>query len=235
MAALTVYGLGGVVAVGPPPLKVQGVPTGNGLLGQEAYDFSTSPPTQYFYNGQSWVQGGNAAGSFTSLTVNGSSVLTGGTVINASGAANTTIGTGGTGQVFLGNTTGGTAVSGTMTVTTAGVAQDAIQLVGGGILFATSTTTAGASPLVCNNRTGQVTFSGVSIAAGATQTFVITNSKITGAATLIHYAMYGVTAGGALTIVSVTNSGGSSSIVVCNGTGATTTTANITFVFQVLN
>lgn len=91
----------------------------------------------------------------------------------------------------------------------------------------------GASPQVSNNRIGQVVFSGVSIAADATQTFVITNSTIAGASTIIALQMYGCTTGAALSIQSYTPSAGSVSIVVANGTGATTSTADITFVFQV--
>lgn len=103
-----------------------------------------------------------------------------------------------------------------------------------GISYATATAT-GATPLVVNARAGSAVFSSVSIAGGAAQTLVITNSTITGSSTQILYGLVGATTGAALTIQSVTNSAGSSSIVVINGTGATTTTANITLTFLVLN
>lgn len=105
-------------------------------------------------------------------------------------------------------------------------------LVGG--VFATNGV-AGASPQIANGRSFVAIFSGVSIAAGATQSFTITNSKITGATTPIQYSMVGATSGAALNIQSVTNSAGQSVVVVENGTGATTSTANITFTGTILN
>lgn len=57
----------------------------------------------------------------TGLTVtSGGAAVTGTTTINTSGAAVTTIGTGGTGAVNIGNATGNTAVTGTLT-STAGI------------------------------------------------------------------------------------------------------------------
>jgi hypothetical protein len=47
--------------------------------------------------------------------------------------------------------------------------------------------------------------------------------------------MVGSTTGAALNIQSVVNSAGQSVITVENGTGATTTIANITFTYLVLN
>jgi hypothetical protein len=106
----------------------------------------------------------------------------------------------------------------------------------GGINTAPVVVAAGASPQTANGRSGQVTFSGVSIAAGATQSFVINNTSVAAIGTVIMYTMVGATTGAALTIQSVTNvAGTSSTIVVTNGTGATTSTANITFTFIVLN
>jgi hypothetical protein len=106
----------------------------------------------------------------------------------------------------------------------------------GGINTAPVVVAAGASPQTANGRSGQVTFSGVSIAAGATQSFVINNTSVAAIGTVIMYTMVGATTGAALTIQSVTNvAGTSSTIVVTNGTAATTSTANITFTFLVLN
>ena len=110
-----------------------------------------------------------------------------------------------------------------------------IATAGQGVVFPVTAVGPGASPQISNARAGSVTFSGVSIAAGATQTFTITNSTITGATTRVLYAHTGATAGAALTMVSQTNSAGSSAVVITNGTGATTTTANITFDYIVLN
>lgn len=105
----------------------------------------------------------------------------------------------------------------------------------GGIKVTPTDVTAGASPQIANNRFFKVVFSGVSIAAGATQTFVITNSTITDANTDILLSLVGGTSGSALSIQSFTPSAGSVSIVVANGTGATTSTANLTFVGWVLD
>jgi hypothetical protein len=124
--------------------------------------------------------------------------------------------------------TGNETVGGTLGVT-------GLSTFTGGINTNPTVVTAGASPQVANGRSGQVTFSGVSIAAGATQTFVITNSAVSGASQVILYSLVGATTGAALTIQSVTNSAGSSSIVVQNGTGASTTTANVTFTYILLN
>lgn len=95
--------------------------------------------------------------------------------------------------------------------------------------------TAGASPQTANSRQARVTFSSVSIAAGATQSFVISDNKITGSSTAVRVNMFGATTGSALSIQSVTAAAGQVTIVVTNGTGATTTTANITFDISVLN
>lgn len=92
-----------------------------------------------------------------------------------------------------------------------------------------------ASPVVVNGRSGQATFTSVSVAAAADITLTITNSAITGSSTQINYFMSGATTGSALSVKSVTNSAGSSAIVVTNGTGATTSTANIVLTFLVLN
>jgi hypothetical protein len=67
-----------------------------------------------------WVQiAAGGTGTFSSLTVTpGPISLTGTTSINTSGAAVTTIGTGGTGAVNIGNATGNTAVTGSLATTT---------------------------------------------------------------------------------------------------------------------
>lgn len=79
-------------------------------------DNSVNPAVIYETTGAGLWYANASSGSFNSLTVNGSTVLTGGTIINAAGAANTTIGTGGTGTVFIGNATGNTTVTGNETV-----------------------------------------------------------------------------------------------------------------------
>lgn len=125
-----------------------------------------------------------------------------------------------------------TASTGNVTATNGNLVASGV---GSGLVLTPTVVTAGASPQVVNGRVGSVTFSGVSIAAAATQTFTITNSAVTGAGTLLLLTMSGATTGSALTIASIVNSAGSSAITVTNGTGATTDVANITFTFEVLN
>jgi len=99
----------------------QRAPTTNDIYtpGTMWQDNSVSPPVVYLTTGAGvWTS--YSPSSFTSLTVNGTSTLTGTTNINTSGAAVTTIGTGGTGAVNIGNATGNTAVTGTLT-TSAGI------------------------------------------------------------------------------------------------------------------
>lgn len=187
-------------------------------------DNSVNPPVIYETTGGGTWASYNTSGSFTNLTAAGTVNL------NASGSGVTTIGTGGTGAVAIGNATGNTAITGAVTIS-------------GNETFGSATvgvinvpaTASGASPQTVNGRTFSVTFTGVSIAAGATQSFTIANSVITGASTVIQYTLVGCTTGAALTIESVTNSASQSVVVVGNGTGATTSIVNITLIGTVLN
>lgn len=188
-------------------------------------DNSVNPRVIYDTTGAGvWYQASGGGENLTSLVVIGPSSLTGVTSINTAGAAATVIGTGGTGAVTIGNATGNTAVTGNVTFASA------LQ----GVVLNPATAT-GASPQIVNGRSFAVTFSGVNIAAGATQSFTITNSVITGAATQILYGLVGATTGAALNIQSVTNTAGQSVVVISNGTGATTSVVNITLTGRVLN
>lgn len=106
---------------------------------------------------------------------------------------------------------------------------------GSGISVPAAIIAAGASPRTSNARAGSVIFNSVSIAAAADQTLVISNSTITGASTVVLLGMSGATTGSALSIKSVVNSASTCTIVVTNGTGATTSTADIQFDYLVLN
>ena len=82
-----------------------------------------------------WVDTAGGSGSFTTLAVTGLSTLgaltqIGTASINASGAAVTTIGTGGTGAVNIGNATGNVAVTGKLTASTG------LQATAGGVINA---------------------------------------------------------------------------------------------------
>jgi hypothetical protein len=207
VAAYTLAGISNVILA---PILANAPPTANfrADVGQEYLDRSTTPPTLYFYNGQTWVTYGvtGGGGTFATLAVTGA--------FSAGSSA------------IAGNET----VAGNLTVT-------GLSTLTGGINTAPVVVAAGASPQTVNARSGQVTFSGVSIASGAAQTFVINNTNITGAGTVILYSMTGATQGSAITMESVTNAAGTSTIVVTNGTSTTMVTdvANVTFTFLVLN
>ncbi len=89
-------------------------------------------------------------------------------------------------------------------------------------------------PVTCNAKTGAVTFTSPSIAAGASLTLTMSNSNVKSGSKLI-YSMVGATAGAALSMESLTSSSSSVAFVVTNGTGATTQTDDITITFFVLN
>lgn len=131
--------------------------------------------------------------------------------------ATTTV-TGGTGVIA---TTGNLTASGTAS----------------GLLLNPTVVAAGASPQTANGRVVRVTFSGVSIASGATQVFVINNTAMTGVNTITKLNWFGATAGSALSIASIVNAAGTQTITMTNGTSATmvTSVANITFTVIVLN
>lgn len=133
----------------------------------------------------------------------------------------------------LTTTTSLTATLGDITATNGNFVSSAA---GKGVSFNVSTAS-GASPQTCNARVGSVTFSGVSIATNADQTFTISNTAITGASTVVLVGWSGATTGSALSIKSITPSANSLAIVMTNGNGAAivTSTANITFTFMVLN
>ena len=126
-----------------------------------------------------------------------------------------------------------TATSGAITATNGNFVGTAV---GTGILLNSSQNSGAASgPVVVNGRSGRATFTSVSIAAAADLTLTITNSAITGSTTEVMISMSGATTGSALSIKSKTASATSLAIVVTNGTGATTTTADIQIDFLILN
>lgn len=136
------------------------------------------------------------------------------------------------------DTSAGTGVAATFKSTNA--TTDAIEILpsSGGIKVNPTVVTAGASPQTCNNRFGSVTFSGVSIASGGTQAFVINNTTVAANNTVIKVAWFGATQGSALSIQSITSVANTSfTVTMTNGTSATmvTSSANITFVFWVMN
>ena len=105
----------------------------------------------------------------------------------------------------------------------------------GGILVTPTDVAAGASPLTANNRHFKVVFNTVSIAAAADQALVVQNSTITGVNTDIMYHWFGTTTGSAVSLKSVVNAAGQSTLTFTNGTAAKTTKSNITVVGRVMN
>src|SRR5277367_1096567 len=89
------------------------------------------------------------------------------------------------------------------TVTSAGN----ITITGSGSGFVTNPVvgTTGGSPIIANGRIVSATFSGVSIAAAATQALVITNSAVTVSTQIGLVSWSGATTGAALTLQSVVN------------------------------
>jgi hypothetical protein len=237
-----VYGIGqALIPVLPPPIPFENAPTSNQTnyeIGQIVYTPPSLPTTFYIYGGGgNWEvlasSGGNISqvlgttNQITVATVTGVATVSLPSAITAPGSLTTT--------TSLAATTTVTAGTGVI-ATTGNVTASAGNLVavgaGNGVVVPVSTAS-GATPQTANARAFAVTFSGVSIAAGATQTFVINNSAVNTQALI---SMSGATTGAALNIQSITYSAGVSiTIVVENGTGASTSTANITFTGLCLN
>lgn len=175
--------------------------------------------------------GSNATVELTGLTNHAVLVGAGTTTI-------TKLAVGATGTLLAGATaadpafTASPSVSGNITAATGFVATTA----GSGItLNATTASGAASGPVVLNSRAGKVTFTSVSIAAAADLTLTMTNSSITSSSTQVIYSLAGATTGSALSVKSVTPGSGTIAFVITNGTGATTTTADISITFLVVN
>ena len=226
------YGIGqALINVLPPPVFFETTPSGsNWSVGQIAFTGTAGAYTFYIYQGADvWETLVSASGAVTSVTGTtneitasptvGAVVLTIPSTFVAPGSiASTTTLTGGTG----------------VTATTGNITASAV---GSGLVLTPTVVAAGASPQTANGRVFSVTFSGVSIASGAAQTFVISNTAITGSGTVTSLTWSGATQGSGLSIESVTPSASQLSIVMTNATSATmvTSTANITFTGIVLN
>lgn len=212
-----VYGIGqALIPVLPPPLGFENAPTSNQNnyeIGQLVYTPPLAPTAFFIYAGAgNWVEIVSSSGAITSVV----------------GTTNQIAATTASGVVTL-SLPSSLILPGTLTST----GNITISGTGSGLVLTPVIVSAGASPQTANGRTFSVTFSGVSIAAAATQSFVIANTAVN---TLVMISMVGATSGSALSIESITNSAGvSTTIVVTNGTGASTSTANITFTGLCLN
>src|SRR4029077_5608964 len=65
------YGIGGLISVPAAPITGNRPPPASfkGQLGQMNFDTSTTPPTQYVFNGQSWQIGGDPEATTSSFGV----------------------------------------------------------------------------------------------------------------------------------------------------------------------
>jgi hypothetical protein len=137
---------------------------------------------------------------------------------------------------FSGSVTGATTITSTLGNITATNGNFVGSTAGTGLQFNANTASGAASgPVVLNSRAGRVVFTSVSIAAAADLTLTMTNSAITSSSTQVIYSMNGATTGSALSVKSVTPGSGTIAFVITNGTGATTTTADIGINFLVVN
>lgn len=155
-----------------------------------------------------------------------------GTVLSVTGTTNQIAAAPTSGNVVLAfanplTTPGPATINGNLTISGAGT----------GLITTPTVVAAGASPQTANGRVFAVTFSGVSIASGASQTFVISNTSITGAGTQVLLGWAGATAGSGLSISSQASTASTLTIIMTNATSATmvTSVANITFTGLVLN
>jgi hypothetical protein len=227
-----VYGIGqALIPVLPPPLPFQNPPNINQTnyeIGQLVYTPAQSPTAFYLYGGAgNWIELATNTGAILSINGTASQVA----VTTLAGVATVSLPAAITTPGSLTTTTTLTAGTG-LTVTTGNITLSAA---GSGIVTSPVVGTTGASPIVANGRVVSATFSGVSIAAGATQALTITNSAITASSQIGLTSWAGATAGSALTLQSVVNVVGATIFTFTNGTGATTSTANITITYLLLN
>ncbi len=239
IAASTVAGVSTISMTGPAnvnTLTAHGVVIGEG----------TSPmaATAVGATGQVLIGSTGADPAFDALGVN-SGLTAHGVLLGEGNSAIAATAVGATGTLFSGNTgadptfTASPSVTGSVTAGTGFVATTgnvAISAVGSGLLL-TPTVASGSSAgtVAADGRVVSVTFTSVSIAGGATQAFTTSNTAITGSGTVLHISMVGATSGAGLNIQSVANTAGQSVITVENTTLATTSTADITFTYFVLN
>lgn len=167
--------------------------------------------TSIVSNSASWESlGGSGSGIFGSLTVTpGPISLTGTTTINTTGAAVTSINTGGTGALNLGNATGNTAVTGSLTASTGlvatagGIAATGTSTINTTGAAVTSINTGGTGALNLGNATGNTAVTG-SLTASTTLTATLGNITATNGDFVASTAAKGIVLGGGAKVVSGT-------------------------------
>lgn len=129
------YGIGGVFNVLPSALTSNGPPIANtfNTLGQECFDKSTTPPTLYIFNGQTWVSPSvsGSAGTFTSVTATAGNITAsnGNIVLGTAGnkLVSTSVGT--TAAAGANSIGSATLVAGTVTIATTAVTASSLIIV----------------------------------------------------------------------------------------------------------
>ncbi len=257
------YGIGApYINVFPIPVSAERAPVSGQDVdypqGQVWFDNSVSPVVEYVFDGHgNWVTGtpgsissvAGTANQITASTSAGAVTLSIPTTFIAPGSiASTTTLTGGTGITATtgnisasagnvsasGTVTGGTGVTATTGNVTATAGNFVASQAGNGFVL-NSGTASGTTTATLNGRSGQVTVTTPSIAAGATFSFALTNSSITGSSTQVLYGLTGGTTGSAITIQSVTNSASTSTVVFQNASAVTNNTGSLVLTFIVIN
>lgn len=250
-----------LVLTSPPTSSTIYGPAGQLLVGQRALVINTSIWELIGFTSSStglsanWVEIATSSGGVLSIIGTANEITasspTGNVTLSVpstfiapgSIAATTTV-TAGTGiTATTGNiaassgniTASGTVTGGTGLIATTG--NLTLSGTGSGLVTTPTVGTPGAGPITANGRVFSATFSSISIASGATQVLVISNTSITGSGTLVSLTWSGATAGSALSIASAVPTANTLTITMTNGTSATmvTSIANITFTGIVLN
>ncbi len=232
--------------------------TTTGTIGTSQIVFSI--PTTFIAPGSiastTTIHSGTSMSAATTITAGTGITSTTGNIVASAGNINATLGsmsagttiTAGTGitattgnivatagQVNAGTSmTAGTTITATLGNITATAGNFVSSTLGDGFVL-NSGTTSGTTTATLNGRSGQITVTTPSIAAGATFTFTITNSSVTASTTQILYGLTGGTTGSAITIQSVTNSASQSVVVVQNASAVTANTASLVLTFLVIN
>lgn len=204
----------GIVTIGNANITVVDI------VGPTDINVGTADLTRIGVAGTGAVQIGNATGN-TFISAGNLTVSAG-----AVSATNT-----GANRAIVGDTTGGTGV--TATLSSSGATVDALQLAGGGILVVPVTPAAGASPRVASGRFGSAAFTDI-IGAGATVALTVTNTMSL-ATSVVIASVSCATVGSACVIRDVDVSTPGSIVFNVTNLGANPTALNILINFWLLS
>lgn len=204
-------------------------------------------PATFMWSGTAWVSlGSGTVGGINTLTgSSGGAITPVSSNISLLGTTNqiNTVGTPGTitWSIPTNFQAPGSVTAATTLIATSGsvqaVAGDLVASQSGtGIVLnpPTGTGTAAAG-ITLNSRCGTLTFTAVSIAAGADLTLSVSNDQVVTSSTQFIYSWSGATTSSALCMKSAATGTNSMTFILTNGTGATTSTADIVISFLLLN